>query len=93
MREEELDWVVYHRIGTEANATTISIAAALGLDAREVEASCLRLERGLLIGRAGEGYRQLSFTESLAACQMRYCSDMPVYMENGVVKVKHGNEK
>ena len=93
MREEELDWEVYHRIGEDATATPASIAMALGLGAREIEDSCRRLERNLLIERAGEGYRQLSCVESLASCQMRYCCDMPVYIENGVIKVKPRNEK
>jgi len=93
VREEELDWVVYHRIGDDAVSTVASIAQALGCSECEIDASCRRLEKNLLIERAGEGYRRLSFVESLASCQMRYCSDMPVYMENGVIKVKPGYDK
>jgi Mn-dependent DtxR family transcriptional regulator len=89
VRDEDLDWAVYHLIGDRTISTTAeSIAACLHQPPERIEESLQRLERNLLIERSGGNLRLVSFAEAIARCQLKYCNDMPVYIENGVIKAK-----
>lgn len=89
MRDEDLDWAVYHLIGDRTTCNTAeSIADCLHQPPERIEESLQRLERNLLIERSGESVRLVSFVEAIAKCQLKYCADMPVYIENGVIKAK-----
>ena len=93
MKEEDLDWVVYHRLSQTVYSTPEEIAAETGLAVPEIENSLRRLEKSLLVGRQGTGCRLLSFQESLFACQLRYDKSVPLFVESGVVKVKKNREE
>lgn len=88
MREEDLDWAVYHGIPQSGNVTVGGLAAATGFEPGAVMASLERLERYLLIRRSGDEVRLLSIQESLIECQCRHTDDMPFVIENGVIKAK-----
>jgi hypothetical protein len=88
VREEDLDWAVYHGIPQTGSITVGDLAAATGFEPGAVMASLERLERYLLIRRSGEAVRLLSVQESLIECQCRYTDDMPFFIENGVIKAK-----
>ncbi|KUG21399.1 MAG: MarR family transcriptional regulator [Methanomicrobiaceae archaeon] len=87
MREEDLDWLVYCQIVAGAE-TGDDLAARTGQKNETIEASLVRLERYLLIERSGDTLRPLSVQESLIKCQCTYSRSLPIYIEDGVIKVK-----
>ncbi|MDV2482006.1 MarR family transcriptional regulator [Methanoculleus sp. Wushi-C6] len=88
MREEDLDWAVYHGIPETGSTTVEDLAAVTGFEPDAVTASLERLERYILIRRSGEAVRLLSVQESLIECQCRHTEDLPFVIENGVVRAK-----
>ena len=88
MKEEDTDWLVYHRIPEGAPVTAEALAAGSGLGIAEVEASLTRLERSCLVERSGSSVRLLSFGEALIKNQLKYEENLPFTMENGVIKAK-----
>lgn len=94
MREEDLDWEVYHLIVADPEADAGVLAAHLRCSPAEIQASLRRLERASLIEQ-GEGgrLRVLSIQEMLIRCQARYCRDTPFVIENGVIKLKQDQEQ
>jgi hypothetical protein len=88
VKEEDVDWLVYHRIPENASVTADALAAGCGLGIPEVEASITRLERSCLIERSGGSVRLLSFGEALIKNQVKYEEDLPFTIENGVIKEK-----
>ena len=88
MKEEDVDWLVYHRIPEGTPVTADALAAGSGLAVPEVEASLARLERCCLIERTGSLVRLLSFGEALIRNQMKYEEDLPFTIENGVIREK-----
>lgn len=92
MREEELDWVVYHRIPECGGITTEDLVAATGFEPDAVAASLDRLERYLLVRRYGDAVRLLSIQESLIECQCRHAEDLPFVIENGIIRATRREE-
>ena len=89
MREEDLDWTVYHCIPENGSITTPDLVAATGFEPGAVMASLERLEHYLLVRRSGDGVRLLSIQESLIECQCRHTTeDLPFVIENGVIRAK-----
>jgi hypothetical protein len=88
VKDEDVDWLVYHRITEGAPVTADALAAACGLGIPEVEASVRRLERSCLVERAEGSIRVLSFGEALIRNQVKYEEDLPFTIENGVIKEK-----
>ncbi|MDK2990259.1 MAG: hypothetical protein PWR16_1788 [Methanoculleus sp.] len=93
MREEDLDWTVYHRIPETGNITVEDLVAATGFEPGAVTASLERLERYLLVRQAEGTVRLLSIQESLIECQCRHTrDDLPFVIENGAVRAKRRDE-
>jgi hypothetical protein len=93
VREEDLDWAVYHRISETGDSTVEDLVAATGCEPGVVTASLERLERYLLIRRSGDTVRHLSIQESLIECQCRHTrDDLPFVIENGVIRAKRSEE-
>ncbi|HQD25334.1 MULTISPECIES: hypothetical protein [Methanoculleus] len=93
MREEDLDWAVYHGIPQSGSITVEDLVATTGFEPGAVRASLERLEHYLLIRRSGEAVRLLSIEESLIECQCRHTKeDLPFVIENGVIRAKRGDE-
>ena len=93
VREEDLDWAVYHRIPENGGIVVGDLTAATGFDPGTVTASLERLERYLLVRRSGETVRLLSIQESLIECQCRHTrDDLPFVIENGVVRATRREE-
>ena len=88
MKEEDVDWLVYHRIPEHAAITEEALSEVCGLDAETIAASLGRLERSCLIGRSGRNVRLLNFGEALLRNQCKYEKDLPFIIENGVIKEK-----
>ena len=88
MKEEDVDWLVYHLIPQGSPATTETLVNKSGLDASIIEDSLERLERFCLVKRSGNTVQVLSFGEALISNQMKYDKDLPYVIENGVIREK-----
>ena len=86
MKEEDVDWLVYHRIPENSAIAEEDLPEVCGLDAETIGASLGRLERSCLIGRSGRNVRLLNFAEALLHNQCKYEKDLPFIIENGVIK-------
>ena len=88
MKEEDVDWLVYHQLPDGAPVTIDTLATRCGLGLPDVEASLIRLERSCLVERTGSSVRMLTFGEALLKNQVRYEEDLPFTIENGVIREK-----
>lgn len=90
MREEDLDWLLYHRIAGQDGITVDDLAAGTGHDPSIVSSSVERLRRYHLIGKSGELLRALSIQDSLMSCKLKHAmDDLPFVIENGVIKARN----
>jgi hypothetical protein len=88
VKDEDIDWMIYHIIAREPLVTIEKITAVSGLDAPAAESSITRLQQALLVERTESSVRVLSFGESLIKTQVKYSDDFPIIFENGVIKEK-----
>jgi predicted transcriptional regulator len=88
VKEEDTDWMVYHRIPENSAVSEEDLKSACGLDPMAIAASLDHLERSCLIERSNGAVRMLNFGESLLRNQFRYEKDLPFVIENGVIKEK-----
>jgi hypothetical protein len=89
VRDEDLDWEIYHALVDETVRTIADLAAA-GYDPAHVEASLGRLEKSHLIERRGDAVRPLSFKEAILLCQAKNDESCPFVVENGVIRPRNG---
>lgn len=88
MREEDIDWLVFHLVDLSAAATRAGLVEATGCTDEEIAASVKRLVRAMLVQENGETIRPLSLQEMLISNQCRYDESTPFIIENGVVRPK-----
>jgi hypothetical protein len=92
MRDEDLDWEIYHAL-LDRKVRTAADLAACGYDPGLVEASLCRLEKAHLVERRGDAARALSLPESILLCQVKNEEDSPIVFENGVIRLKSGRSR
>jgi hypothetical protein len=88
VKDEELDWIVYHILSNGGAKTEESIIRETGLPPGDISSSLSRLKLNLLIECRDGNYDILSIPEMLFRCQCRYGQDIPLVVEDGVIKVK-----
>jgi predicted transcriptional regulator len=88
VKDEEIDWLIYHLIPTNTPATPESLMEQSGLDPSAVAASLKRLEQNSLIDQRDGKVCMLSINEALLRCQVRYDTTLPYTIENGVIREK-----
>lgn len=88
MRDEEIDWALYHMLSDEKQVMIAALVKRSGLAREIVEASLSRLENNCLITVMGEAVCLLSLSDMLMLSEVLHAPDMPVYIENGVIKAK-----
>ncbi|MCU0629573.1 MAG: MarR family transcriptional regulator [Methanoregulaceae archaeon] len=88
VKDEDLDWIVYHYLSDTGAQTEEAIVRETGLPAGDIHTSLTRLKVNLLIECRDGLYDVLSIPEMLFRCQCRYEKESPVIIENGVIKVK-----
>jgi hypothetical protein len=93
VKEEDIDWIVYHHLPLKGTADPVDIAVKSGLDPDTVKVSLLRLEKYFLIEMAGGRVRQLSVGESLVRCQFTHDADLPYMIENGIIRQKRKRDQ
>jgi hypothetical protein len=92
VRDEDLDWEIYHAL-LDGKVRTAADLAAAGYDSPLAEASLGRLEKAFLIERRGDAVRPLSFQEALLLCRLKNERDCILSLEDGVIRVKTGEER
>jgi hypothetical protein len=92
MRDEDLDWEIYHAL-LDGKVRTEADLAGCGYDPGLVEASLCRLEKSLLIERSGDTVRPLSVQEVILLCQVKNERDCPLVFDNGVIRVRIDEER
>ncbi|GAA5262310.1 MarR family transcriptional regulator [Methanocalculus sp.] len=88
MKDEEVDWDVYHRIVCNQANTVSGIEEVCGLSSDVVLASVDRLKHYLLIKEENGLLHPLGIEEMLLSCRIRHAQDLPFTIENGVIKMK-----
>ncbi|WFN34907.1 hypothetical protein L1S32_01960 [Methanogenium sp. S4BF] len=95
MRSEERDWQIYHILAEKSAITLDELCMMAGTEESVAEESLERLERYRLISRKDDAWVIKSLHEILLTAELeRIMKDSPMYMENGVIKVRtEGEEK
>jgi hypothetical protein len=86
VKEEDLDWWIYHLLADEPGQDIIALSGKTGCSTGEVASSLDRLGKLLLIERFDEGYRISSIQEMLLTCQSRYDDTSSFIIENGIIR-------
>jgi hypothetical protein len=92
VRDEDLDWEIYHLL-LAGKIRTIRDLEAAGYDPTLVEASLSRLEKSCLIERRGGTVRPLSLQEAVILCCLKYDRESPLCIEEGVIRVRPEEER
>ncbi|MCU0632432.1 MAG: hypothetical protein MUC66_05615 [Methanolinea sp.] len=93
MKEEELDWQVYHMLAGSPERDEQALVALLRCTPQELRESVVRLERAMLLERRPEGIRVLSINEMLLRCQARFDPRCPFSIVGGVIRPKYEREQ
>jgi hypothetical protein len=88
VKEEDIDWMIYHLVAEKETTTPDDLITASAMDAGTVHASLARLEQFLLIECSGNSVRALSIGESLLKCQVKNTLDPGLEIVDGVIKVR-----
>jgi hypothetical protein len=88
VREEDLDWDVYHAIAMSGQITMDELLELCNQPGNVIGDSVARLERRCLVALNETGVRVLSVQESIARCKMQHCMDDRLFIEDGVIKVR-----
>jgi hypothetical protein len=86
VKEEDLDWLVYHLLLKDPLLDREVLAARTGCPDDELDASLARLESSFLITRKENGFRVLSIPEVMLVCRSRYDPAAPFVIEGGVIR-------
>lgn len=92
MRDEDVDWAVYHAL-LDGKACTPQGLACIGYDPCHIEESVRRLEKYHLVERAGDSVRPLSFQEALLLCLAKNDGTCPFIVENGIIRARSEQER
>ncbi|MDD1705780.1 MAG: MarR family transcriptional regulator [Methanoregulaceae archaeon] len=86
MKEEDLDWWIYHILADEPCQDIAALSGKTGHSRDEVADSLDRLEKALLIERYEGRCRIRSVQEVLLSCRSKYDDTSPFIIENGIIK-------
>ncbi len=90
MKDEDVDWKIYHLLPDGQTIPIQDLAAQSGLDEQTVRASLARLEKSRLVMVKGDCACPLSITDFIFASQIASQpeDDCGIYIENGIIKVR-----
>lgn len=88
VKPEDFDWIVYHLILEGKASDMAGVIGATGCTKEEGDESVRRLISYFLIDTDGEQFHALSVPDMFLRSQCKYDEDMPIVIENGVVKTK-----
>ena len=87
MRNEDVDWALFHMIPENGTRTIAELAEQSGFSEDEIRASLARLQKACLIHVKGEVVCALSITDMFMMNEMQHASS-DIYIENGIIKVR-----
>jgi Mn-dependent DtxR family transcriptional regulator len=93
VKDEDIDWMIYHLLTPQGSADPVDLATQSGLDFKTVKTSLQRLEKYFLIEMADGRARLLSVGESLIRCQVTYDAELGYIIENGIIKQKRKSDQ
>lgn len=91
MKDEDVDWKIYHLIPDGETVPISELAEKSCLDEETVRASLARLEKSRLVMVKGDAACPLSITDFIFASQLASTpaeDECGIYIENGVIKVR-----
>ncbi len=90
MKDEEVDWIIYHIIAGKTACTAGDLAEQTGLSVDTVESSVRRLIRAMLVAQEeGGAIKPLSLHESFLLCESRFTEDCTFVIEGGVIRPRN----
>ena len=93
MRSEERDWQIYHILVEKSPITLDELCRMACTEEDVAEESLERLERYRLVSQEEDAWAIKSLQEIILTNEMdQMMKDSPVYMENGVIKVRKESE-
>jgi predicted transcriptional regulator len=87
MRNEDVDWALFHMIPENGTRTIAELAEQSGFSEDEIMASLARLQKACLIHVKDEVVCALSITDMFMMNEMQHASS-DIYIENGIIKVR-----
>ena len=87
MRNEDIDWALFHCIPECGNMTVAELAERSLFSVEEIKASLARLEKACLIHVAGDTVCALSLNDMFILNEIKNAPS-GIYIENGVIKVR-----
>ena len=88
MRNEDVDWTLFHLIPENEIPTISELIDKSGFSRDEVVSSLARLEKDYLIQVIGENVHALSITEIFMMHEVTSSNQSDIYIENGIIKVR-----
>lgn len=88
MKDEEIDWALYHMLEDGKPTKITELCERSGFSPEIVSNSLTRLENNCLICVTGDCANLLSLSDMMMINELKYAPNFPVYMENGVIKIK-----
>lgn len=93
MKNEEIDWTLYHMLEDGKSIRVSELCQSSGFSNDTVVSSLTRLENNCLISVIGDSVHLLSLSEMMMINELKHAPNCPVYMENGVIKIKSDNNE
>ena len=88
MKEEDIDWIIYHLIAQKETTTVEELIIASEMDADTVHASLARLEHSLLVDHSGASVRAVTIGEAILKCQIKNSLDPRFEIVDGIIKAR-----
>jgi hypothetical protein len=88
VKPEDLDWIVYHLILEGKASDRDAVIGSTGCTPTEGDESIRRLVSYFLVDAEGDRLHALSVPDMFLRSSCKYDEDMPIVIENGVVKTK-----
>jgi hypothetical protein len=92
VKEEDLDWQIYHLLAGEPDQDIAGLSGKTGCSTADVAGSLDRLEKFLLIEQRGGKYRIRSIPEMILSCQAMYDDSSSIIIENGIIRERKRQE-
>jgi hypothetical protein len=88
MRNEDVDWTLFHLIPENEIPTISELIDKSGFSRDEVVSSLARLEKDCLIQVIGENVHALSINDIFMMNEVNNDAQSDIYIENGIIKVR-----
>jgi len=88
VKEEDIDWRVYHLIVQQGKCSDELLASCCGYDTETLKASLSRLERYLLVEETPDGWRACQINEIVLKQQVKDLLCDGIELSGGVIRYR-----